>query len=122
MPVKQEPVNNISYDWDIGDNFKTEMDTNLIKLGSIAQLPPIIDRDLTAPPGGESDGDAYIPAATATGAWAGQEDNIAIYDADLSGYRFFTPNTGWFAYVADEGANGSIIVKIPSGWSAAINL
>ena len=29
-------------------------------------MPSIIDRDLTAPPGGESAGDMYIPNATAT--------------------------------------------------------
>lgn len=38
----------------------------------------IKSRALTAPPGSPSDGDAYIPAPTATGAWAGHEDEIAL--------------------------------------------
>lgn len=34
---------------------------------------------LTAPPGSPSDGDLYVPAATATGAWAGKEDTLQLY-------------------------------------------
>ena len=59
----------------------------------------IQDRDLTAPPGGESDGEIWIPAATATGAWATHEDDIAVY---YNGYIFITPIAGMKAYVDDE--------------------
>ena len=59
----------------------------------------VIDRDLTAPPGGESDGDVYIPAATATGDWAGEEDSVAYF---YGGWLFTTPNEGFTAYVKDE--------------------
>jgi len=62
-------------------------------------FPTIKDRDLTAPPGSEVDGDTYIPAATATGAWAGKEDNIAIFD---NGYKFVAPDEGMVLYVDDE--------------------
>lgn len=74
----------------------------------------ILDRDLTAPPGGESEGDAYIPAATATGAWAGHEDEIAIYinsawvfqdpaDFDVA-IAFIYDEKAWYAYSSQESA------------------
>jgi hypothetical protein len=64
--------------------------------------PSIIDRDLTAPPGGETDGDAYMPTATATGAWAGQEGNIAHYWG--GGWFFTVPVDGFRCFVEDEHA------------------
>lgn len=62
---------------------------------------PIIDRDLTAPPGGESKGDKYIPAATATGAWAGLENDIVTYDG-VSAWLNDTPSEGWMTWAQDE--------------------
>jgi hypothetical protein len=59
----------------------------------------VLDKDLTAPPGGESDGDAYIVAAGATGAWAGHDKDIAFY---YGGYIYITPTDGFTAYVEDE--------------------
>jgi len=41
----------------------------------------ILDRDLTGPPGGESEGDAYIVAATATGDWDGEDGTSRISTA-----------------------------------------
>jgi hypothetical protein len=38
----------------------------------------IEDRDLTAPPGSCADGARYLVAATATGAWAGEDGRLAI--------------------------------------------
>lgn len=60
----------------------------------------LIDRDLTGPPGSPNEGDLYIPAATATGAWAGEEDNIAHY---INGaWSFYEPEEGWQVFVQDE--------------------
>lgn len=70
----------------------------LNKLDATVQLA-VKDRDLTAPPGSPTEGDRYIPAATATGDWAGHEGKIAVY---LSGWVFITPKTGWQAHVEDE--------------------
>lgn len=58
------------------------------------------DRNLTAPPGGESDGDRYLVAATATGSWVGQEGNLAAYQDGT--YEFYSPVEGWIAWVEDE--------------------
>lgn len=68
-------------------------------IDAVIQLS-VIDRDLTAPPGGESDGDVYIPAATATGDWAGHEDDVAFYVDGA--WQFTSPREGWRAYLQDE--------------------
>jgi len=59
----------------------------------------VIDRDLTAPPASPDDGDMYIPAATATGAWAGKEDNLAVW---IGSWHFIEPQNGWIIWVDDE--------------------
>lgn len=56
----------------------------------------VINRTTSTPPGSPSEGHAYIVAATATGAWVGQENNIAAW---VSGtWIFFTPRAGWVVW------------------------
>jgi len=57
------------------------------------------DRDLTAPPGGESNGDRYLVDTPATGAWTGHEGDIAAY---YDGWIFITPKEGFTMWVDDE--------------------
>lgn len=59
----------------------------------------VLDKDLATPPGSPSDGDVYIVAASATGDWAGEEGNLAAYNA---GWTFITPKEGVMLWVADE--------------------
>lgn len=61
---------------------------------------PVIDKDLTAPPGAPSLGDRYIVASVASGAWTGQEDDIAQWAG--SAWVFETPIIGVWLYVEDE--------------------
>lgn len=61
---------------------------------------PVLDKDLTAPPGGESKGDRYIVGASASGDWSGHENDIAQYNG--SGWTFFSPITDWVCLVSDE--------------------
>ncbi|MVB00177.1 DUF2793 domain-containing protein [Nitratireductor sp. CAU 1489] len=68
-------------------------------LDAVVQLA-VIDRDLTAPPGGAADGDRYIVASAATGDWAGQEGRIAAFQDGA--WAFYQPGEGWLAFVADE--------------------
>lgn len=68
------------------------------KMDSIV-FPTVKDRDLLTPPGSEAEGDTYIPKATATDAWSGEEDSIAIFD---NGYKFVQPDEGMVLYVDDE--------------------
>lgn len=59
------------------------------------------DRDLTAPPGSPSDGQMYIVGASATGDWAGQDGNLAIYDT-TNGWAFVAPTGGMQVFIHDE--------------------
>ena len=58
------------------------------------------DRDLTAPPGSPSDGDAYICAASASGDWAGKDLHVAVFVIDA--WEFITPEEGNEVYLQDE--------------------
>lgn len=68
-------------------------------LDTLVQLA-VIDRDLTAPPGSPSDGDRYIPAATATGDWTGDEGTIQEFRNGA--WNTKTPKEGWMVWVEDE--------------------
>lgn len=68
------------------------------KLDAFVQLS-VIDRGLTEPPAEPNEGDRYLVATGGTGAWEGQDGNIAIY---YSGWLFLTPKEGWRMWVADE--------------------
>lgn len=51
-----------------------------------AMLNGVIDMTTTAPPGSPTEGDAYVVASPATGAWLGREDSVAFYTS--GGWRF----------------------------------
>ena len=68
-------------------------------LDGLVQLA-VLDRHLTAPPGSPADGDRYIVASGATGAWAGWDLNVA-YWVDGAWMRL-VPRPGWQAWVVDE--------------------
>ena len=71
----------------------------LTLLDAIVQLA-VLDRDLSVPPATPDDGDRFIVAAGATGAWTGWEGGIALR-ADGAWLRI-EPRAGWLAWVADE--------------------
>ena len=104
--------------WSIG----AELDKNEAFERLVAQ-PKVEDRNLTAPPGSPAIGDTYIPASTATGAWAGRENDIAVWwrtpGAAAPAWTFRTPDEGTLAYIKDEdvlaGFNGT-------SWSTGISL
>ncbi len=60
----------------------------------------VLDKDLTAPPSIKSKGRRYIPKATATGDWAGHEDEIAHWDG--SAWQFIFPYKGMILFVNDD--------------------
>lgn len=53
----------------------------------------VIDMDQTAPPGGPADGDLHIVASPATGAWVGEEDNLARYVDEGDFWQFYEAGT-----------------------------
>ena len=80
---------------DTGANFN-----DAIRLFDAFTHPLVLDKDLTAPPGGESTGDAYIVGGSATGAWSGKDNDLAVYYYGT--YYFLTPWKGLTVYVDDE--------------------
>jgi hypothetical protein len=79
------------------------------RLDALAHLV-LLDRDLSAPPVA-NEGDSYLVASGATGAWAGQDGAIASYADGF--WTFHAPVIGLLAFVADE---GTLAVYTASGW------
>lgn len=79
-----------------GDEHYNELNRLLRGVDALMQSR-VISHTTTAPPGSPADGDVYIVPASATGAWSGQTDKIARWNADLSApeWEFFTPKKGW---------------------------
>ena len=52
------------------------------------------------PPGSPAAGDRYLVGAGATGAWAGKDDQIAVYIGPA--WSFFAPQEGWLLYLRSD--------------------
>ena len=66
------------------------------------------------PPGAPAEGDRYLVAALATGAWVGQEGAIAAYQDGA--WAFYAPVAGWRLYIEDESAT---IAYDGAAWTSA---
>lgn len=60
----------------------------------------VINRTTAAPPVTPAEGDRYLIAAGATGAWTGHSGKIASFEAAV--WRFAAPREGWRLWVQDE--------------------
>lgn len=106
----------ILFGWNLGDStWKTGMDANLKMIDTLLR-GSVLDRNLTAPPGGESNGDAYIVGTSPSGAWSGHENDIAVYTE--SAWYFITPEQGQLFYIEDEEVLS--VFKTATGWSAGV--
>ena len=65
-------------------------------LDVVTQLAVVSD-DTQVPPSNPSEGTRFIIGSGATGAWAGHDGEIALFETE--GWRFFVPRAGWRAYV-----------------------
>lgn len=75
----------------------------------------VLGRAAVAPPGSPADGDVYIPAVGATGAWTGHDQMIAINTNGT--WTFVTPWPGLIAYVRNEDRYIRwTAVGSPNGW------
>lgn len=81
-------------------------------LDGLVQLS-VIDRDLTAPPGSPSDGDRYLVASGASGAWNDWDGSIAYYVDGA--WMKVEARPGWRCWVVDEEL---LLVRGVSGWQA----
>lgn len=71
-------------------------------LDAVTQLT-VRAADLVSPPADPSDGDRYIVASSAQGAWAGEDHAVAVFvDGN---WQFFAPLPGWRADVTPTGAS-----------------
>ncbi len=70
----------------------------ILKLDSLVQLA-VASKDVTTPPATPIEGESYIIPAGATGAWAGQEGKLGIWQGGA--WVFHTPSEGWTAWVSD---------------------
>lgn len=68
-------------------------------LDALVQLS-VIDRDLSAPPVSNTEGDRYIVASTASGSWLGKEGYIAVWQSGA--WAFHQPQIGWICWISDE--------------------
>ncbi len=82
----------------------------LRQLDVLTQLS-VDSRTETAPPATPGIGDRYIVAAPATDAFAGHENDIAVYEE--TGWRFVTPQEGWTAV---DRSLGGLLVFGSGGW------
>lgn len=83
-------------------------------LDALVQLA-VLDRDLAQPPASPAEGDRYIVAAGATGAWTGHDGEIAAFEDGA--WMFHRPREGWLAFVADE---GGVVAWHGGGWTGAL--
>ena len=60
----------------------------------------VLDVTRTVPPTSPAEGDRHIVGASATGAWAGADDQIATWEDGA--WRFLSPNIGWCAWSSDD--------------------
>ncbi len=67
--------------------------------------PRVKDKDLTTPPGSPANGDMYIPAPGATGAWAPFVGRLVRWftaQSVASSWESYVPKKGWRVHVEDE--------------------
>lgn len=83
-------------------------------LDAVTQIG-VASRTVATPPASPAEGVCYITPAAATGAWAGTAGRLAAYQDGA--WMFFTPRTGWIAWVADESA---AVVYSGSSWTFLI--
>ena len=83
----------------------------LLRLDAQVQLA-VNTRDRTAPPSTPVEGDAWLVAPNAVGAWAGMGGRVAARRAGA--WLFLEPRAGWLCWVADE---ARLLVHDGTSWA-----
>ena len=117
MAAQTEPRSGLKYGWILGEGgWNVGMDANLLFLGRAGVHLSVLDRDVADPTTlTPAEGDTYIVAASATGAWASHDGHVAVWDG--AAWVFYTPRVGGVAYVEDE---EKLTAYKATGWSAGI--
>lgn len=79
---------------------QTLANTTFAQLNQLVQAG-VVDR-LTTPPVSPANEALYIITATATGAWAGKENQLAYWLTSTSAWQYITPREGMLVHVNDE--------------------
>lgn len=87
----------------------------IFRLDALTQLS-VKSRSLTAPPALPTEGDRYIPASGATGAWALADLNLMVFQDGV--WVKYVPLDGWLAFVEDE---AQLVVKSGVGWLSVMS-
>ncbi|GAA6210060.1 hypothetical protein NBRC116601_33530 [Cognatishimia sp. WU-CL00825] len=86
--------------------------TALEVLDALVQ-PVVLDRDRTQPPAAPTAGAGHLVAVGAVGAWASQDNSIAVWQG--TGWLFLPPQEGWRVFVQNEGLQ---LVFAAGSWAA----
>ena len=82
----------------------------LARLDGLAQIS-VKYRDLASPPASPVEGDRYIVAAGATGAWAGWDGDVVLFTGGA--WLRLAPQEGWRVWIEDEGVE---VVRTGGAW------
>lgn len=88
--------------WDEG-NTEPNLVFNALLLAMDALIQFTPEAITASPPGSPADGQAWIVDASATGAWVGKDQQVAV--AVPGGWLFYPPTEGWEGYVKNLDAN-----------------
>ncbi|SEE14231.1 DUF2793 domain-containing protein [Pseudomonas coleopterorum] len=80
---------------------QTLANTTFALLNQLVQAG-VADKDLAAPPASPADESLYIVGASATGAWAGRDGQLAYWLITAGAWQFIEPREGFFLHVNDE--------------------
>lgn len=120
MSALTEPRSGLFYGWNLGESgWKQGMDANLLLVGRFGFHLSVKNRTTTVPPAGPADGDTYIVAAAATGAWVGKDGQVAVWSATNGAWVFGMPRTGWVAFIEAE---VKLSAYVAGAWSAGVAL
>jgi hypothetical protein len=115
-----EARNGMFYNYEAGDaGWGSGINQNFLKLGSIIHMS-VINQTTTIPPATPTLGDAYIVAAGATGDWAGEDGNVALWARPIGTgitvpeWYFITPNSGFLAF---DQSDSTLYAHNGSNWS-----
>lgn len=94
MALSNSPKTGLLIHGALGDLHHTELMKRWRGLDILLQ-PVVINMTTTTPPGSPADGDIYIPATGASGAWTGHVGKFARYSSVATAWEFITPANGW---------------------------
>lgn len=99
MSVEIGPKIAVMVGADQGDTYFTEGNAQLRSYQALVQSN-VINLTTTAPPGSPANGDTYVIASGATGAWSGKATQIAYWTTDnptapTGEWNYFVPQHGW---------------------------